>query len=230
MRPIRARRFIQWLAVLAGIVLWPSCIPSARGQAVDAAAIARSGNGHGAAPCMACHGDHGGGQDASGFPRLAGLNQAYLLKQLDDYVSGARESTVMAPNAKALSETERRALAVYYSALPVPASARHTQAKEPPAGSLGALLALRGRWSRQLPACVQCHAPHGVGVGEHFPPLAGQPASYIASQLEAWKKGTRHGDPLQLMQHVASELDVADIQAVSAWFATQHLDAKGGTP
>jgi len=32
------------------------------------------------------------------------------------------------------------------------------------------------------------------GVGEHFPPLAGQPASYLVAQLNAWRDGTRSND------------------------------------
>lgn len=199
-------------------------------KAPDAARIARAGNGRGAAPCMACHGAHGGGRDAGSIPRLAGLDAAYLRRQLDDFASGARESTIMQPNSKALSETERQALSTYYSALPVPASDRHAGVKPPASDGTGAELALRGRWSQQVPACVQCHGPHGVGVGAHFPPLAGQPRGYLASQLRAWKNGSRHNDPLQLMQHVAGALDERDIRAVSAWFAAQPLPSGGATP
>ncbi|WP_343224645.1 c-type cytochrome [Oleiagrimonas sp.] len=196
----------------------------------SAAAIAQAGNGHGAAPCMACHGSRGGGQVSSGFPRLAGLNQAYLLKQLNDYASGARDNTIMTPVARTLTATEREALAKYYSVMPVPAAVIKAGANPSGADAPGGQLALRGRWSKQVPACVQCHGPHGMGVGQHFPPLAGQSAAYIASQLQAWQNGTRHNDPLQLMQHVASALDSADIKQVSAWFATQPVGAIKGTP
>ena len=61
-------------------------------------------------------------------------------------------------------------------------------------------------------------------------PLAGQPATYIAAQLQAWQKGTRHNDPLQLMQHLSRALTKQDIQAVSAWFAAQPLTAAGRRP
>jgi cytochrome c553 len=97
----------------------------------------------------------------------------------------------------------------------------------PPADSLGARLATRGDWDRDVPGCVQCHGPAGVGVGAHFPPLAGQPAAYLAAQLQAWQQGTRHNDPLQLMQHLSTALSAQDIQAVSAWFAAQPLRARG---
>ncbi len=135
---------------------------------------------------------------------MVGLDANYLRKQLNDFASGARDNAVMQPIAKALSEDERKALADYYVRMPVPAGAAKPQGRPMPAReSRGAVLASRGLWTRQLPSCVQCHGPQGLGVGEYFPPLAGQPAVYIAKQLRAWKQGTRRNDPLELMQNVA---------------------------
>lgn len=186
----------------------------------DGATIARQGNGHGVAPCMACHAADGGGQAAAGFPRLAGLPQAYLRKQLDDFANGSRSNATMQPVASALSDAERDALASYYSKLPMP----NTPAATPPSSDtaqLAQMLAVRGRWSNGLPACEQCHGPGGVGVGEHFPPLAGQSSMYLSNELRAWQQGSRRNDPLQLMQTVASKLSDADIAAISAWYAAQ---------
>ena len=70
----------RWM-VLGGLV------SAAGAGAVDAGAIVRQGNGRGAAPCMACHGDDGGGQAAAGNPRLAGLDAAYLQRQLEDFAT-----------------------------------------------------------------------------------------------------------------------------------------------
>lgn len=216
--------------LLAPLALLLTCAPSRPLHGTDAATIVRQGNGRGAPPCMACHGIDGGGQRASGNPRLAALNATYLAKQLDDFASGARSSALMTVTAKALSEPERQGLARYYSALPLPPALARPPTALPPPDSDGAVLAMRGRWSRQVPACVQCHGPHGVGVGANFPPLAGQPAVYIAAQLKAWQNGSRHNDPLQLMQHVADALSAQDIQAVAHWFAAQPLPAPKGQP
>ena len=199
-------------------------------QATDAAAITRQGNGKGAAPCMACHGVDGAGQAAAGNPRLAGLDAAYLQKQLDDFASGARESPVMKPTASALGEDERQSLALYYSKLPLPPALTRPATPMPAADGVGALLATRGDWSREVPGCVQCHGPGGVGVGAHFPPLAGQSAVYIEAQLKAWQNGSRHNDPLQLMQHLSKALSAQEVDAVAAWFAAQPLPATGATP
>jgi cytochrome c553 len=212
----------RWTAGLAGLLLAGAALAGTP----DGAAIARQGNGHGVAPCAACHNADGSGQPAAGFPRLAGLPQAYLLRQLDDFASGTRRNATMQPVASGLSADERAALAAYYSRLPVPppAPAPVADAKQK---ALGERLATRGRWSQGLPGCGQCHGPGGIGVGEHFPPLAGQSAVYIANQLHAWQNGARRNDPLQLMQAVAGKLDEADIAAIGAWYAAQP--AAGGT-
>lgn len=205
-------------------------LPVGAAHAVDAAAITTQGNGKGAAPCMACHGVDGGGQASAGYPRLAGLDAAYLQKQLEDFASGTRASPVMQITATALGEDERVALATYYSKLPLPPALMKPTTPMPAADSVGSVLATRGRWSDNVPACVQCHGPAGVGVGANFPPLAGQPAAYIETQLKAWQKGTRHNDPLQLMQHLSGALSAQDISAVAEWFAAQPLAAQGATP
>jgi cytochrome c553 len=223
---MRSRRYLTSTArhLLAAL----SMLVAGGAYATDAATIARQGNGHGAPPCQSCHGIDGAGQEAAGYPRLAGLDAGYLRRQLDDFASGARDNPVMKPTAVALSADERETMAGYYSRLPLHA----VPAGRGPAvdDGTGALLATRGRWSKQVPACEQCHGPGGVGVGTNFPPLAGQPAAYIEAQLKAWKAGTRRNDPLQLMQHVSKSLDDADIAAVAAWFAARPLPAKGSTP
>lgn len=196
---------------------------------VNAQSIANAGNGKGGAACNVCHGVDGAGQAAAGFPRLAGLNAAYIKHQLDSFADGSRDNPIMSPMAKALSAAERTALADYFSKLPIPAAVAKANPASQADNALGRELATRGRWSEQLPACEQCHGPGGIGVGEHFPPLAGQPAMYIENQLKAWKNGSRHNDPLDLMKHAATLLDAKDIKAVAQWFAAQPL-TQGETP
>ena len=197
---------------------------SAPALAADPATIANAGTATVVA-CASCHGKDGGGM--ASFPRLAGMNAAYLLKQLQDFDSGSRGNAVMKPIANALSPADRKAMADYYAALPIPAALVGAAAPAATDASPGALLATRGLWSKGVPACVQCHGPGGVGVGAGFPAIAGQPSGYLASQLQAWKKGTRKNDPLELMQHLSRSLSAAEIRAVSDWFARQPAVASG---
>jgi cytochrome c553 len=205
---------------LITLLLGVFCASAVLAETPDGATLAHQGNGHGVAPCLACHGADGGGQTAAGFPRLAGLPQAYLRKQLDDFANGSRTNATMQPIATGLTDAERDAVAAYYSKLPVPSS--------PPANAptgddaqLAQTLATRGRWSKGLPACEQCHGPGGVGVGDHFPALAAQSSVYLSNELHAWQQGSRHNDPLLLMQAIASKLSDDDINAISAWYAAQ---------
>ena len=80
-------------------------------------------------------------------------------------------------------------------------------------------IAYQGDWSRDLPACFSCHGPSGVGA-EQFPRLAGQQASYLKTQLEAWQSGTRKGDADNMMGNVASKLTAAEIDQLAQYFAS----------
>ena len=193
--------------------------------AADPATIANQGTGSVVA-CASCHGKEGGGQ--ASFPRLAGMNAAYLLKQMQDFASGSRDNAIMKPIADALSPDERSAMASYYADLPIPEPSIRPAEAPLPDTDPGARLAMRGAWDKGVPACVQCHGPGGRGVGGVFPTIAAQPAGYIAAQLQAWKKGTRNNDPLELMRHLSRSLTEAEIKAVSAWFARQPAVAPEG--
>ena len=172
----------------------------------------------GATACMACHGADGMGLAPAGFPRLAGISADYLSKQLHDFQSGKRQSPVMQPLAKALTEQEITAVTRAIAAMPAPAVPAINRSSLP--DSPGAKLALRGAWERQIPECVSCHGPGGVGVGSAFPPLANQPAMYLVAQLNAWRDGTRHNDPNDLMGHIAKAMTEDEIKAVADYFAT----------
>lgn len=180
--------------------------------------IVSQGNGKGATACLACHGMDGAGQAAAGFPMLAGLNKAYLQKQIKDMVKGSRNAPVMSPIAKALTDEEIKAVATYYSNLPPPAA--KAAGNDAALMEQGKQLAESGNWSKNIPACYACHGDAAAGVGTHFPTLAGQNANYIGQQIQAWKSGQRLNDPNQLMKGIAERLSVQEIKAVSAYLSS----------
>ena len=172
----------------------------------------------GATACFACHGADGMGMPAAGFPRLAGLPAGYLSKQLADFKSGSRVNPVMQPLATALTDDEIKSVTEMLAAMPAPKTPVVGRTELPK--NLGEKLAVRGAWDRHIPECVMCHGPGGVGVGNAFPPLAAQPASYLVAQLNAWRDGTRHNDPNDLMGHIAKSLTPDEVKAVADYFAT----------
>ena len=66
--------------------------------------------------CMACHGPTGRGNEPAKFPALRGQQSVYVVKQLNDYASGARKTgpnDIMQTIAKRLSPDDMRNLASY---------------------------------------------------------------------------------------------------------------------
>ncbi|MFO8023910.1 c-type cytochrome [Thiohalophilus sp.] len=185
--------------------------------------LALQGNDQGATACVACHGASGEGNAPAGFPRLAGLNVDYLAKQLRDYREGSRTNPTMNPIAAALDDAASRDVAAYYASLDLAGDT----AKEKD-NAAGRTLALRGDWENTIPACVSCHGPGGRGVAPAFPAVAGQHASYIRAQLQAWREGTRNNDTNDLMKVVAKRLSDEQIQAVADYFATVPVQPDTG--
>lgn len=222
------------LSQIAAIILFPAALQFAgaqeapEGPAAGAGARIAASGASGAAACTSCHGARGEGMAA--FPRLSGTGADYLRRQLDAFADGSRKNPIMQPIAQALSPEQRAQVAAYYAGLPGVADSTDRPAKV--VTDTGAWLATRGRWDDGLPACGQCHGPGGVGVGADFPPLVGQSAQYIATQLQAWQVGTRPPGPLGLMEIVARKLDEMDVQAVSAYYAglAGPPAAAAGTP
>ncbi|KRW70916.1 cytochrome C [Pseudomonas sp. TTU2014-105ASC] len=204
----------RWpLAGLAALLL------TTQVQAADGQTIYMQGGANPAAmACGTCHGADGMGIAAAGFPRLAGIDAGYMRKQLADFRSGTRANPIMQPIAAALSDEETQAVSAALEKMATPSYAMISRAEK--ADSVGATLALRGAWGRNIPECVACHGPGGVGVGESFPPLAGQSAQYLSAQLNAWRQGTRKNDPNDLMGHIARSMTDAEVQAVSEYFAS----------
>jgi cytochrome c553 len=70
--------------------------------------------------CMACHGPTGAGNEPAKFPALRGQHSVYVIKQLNDYASGARTTGpngIMQTIAKRLSPDDMRNLAAYAQGL-----------------------------------------------------------------------------------------------------------------
>lgn len=204
-------------SVLAVLSLAVSFAAFAKGNPDTGKQLSLQGDGSGA-PCLACHGQNGEGNAAGSFPYIAGMNEGYLLRQLTAYQTGARDNAVMAMNVDNFTAQQLKDLAAYYASLDKP---RQTASGSDPALlEQGKHLVNVGDWEAYIPPCSTCHGPNNQGVNEHFPGIAGQHASYIKQQINAWKSGDRTTDKVQLMEAVAKRLTDKQIDAVSAYLAS----------
>jgi cytochrome c553 len=73
--------------------------------------------------------------------------------------------------------------------------------------------------TRSLAAtCANCHGTDGRSVTKEVPALAGLPKAHIASQMKAFKDGTR---PATVMHQLAKGYTDAQIEALATYFAAQ---------
>lgn len=194
------------LATLAAAILLAT---TARAEQMpDAKAIA-------ATVCAGCHGADGNSAVPM-FPKLAGLQEEYIVKQLKEFVSGHRKSDVMAPVVGNLKPEEIPALAGHFSAQkPQPGTSQDATLAEQ-----GKKLYLDGNEDTGVPACVGCHQPQGAGAGI-YPRLAGQQSIYVVQQLKNFSVGDRANDVSRFMRVIAKRLTEKEMQAVAEYLAGQ---------
>ncbi|HYD56342.1 MAG TPA: c-type cytochrome [Burkholderiales bacterium] len=71
--------------------------------------------------------------------------------------------------------------------------------------------------TRSLAAtCATCHGTDGRSATKEVPALAGLPREHVASQMKAFKAGTR---PATVMHQIAKGYSDAQIDALAAYFA-----------
>jgi cytochrome c553 len=73
--------------------------------------------------------------------------------------------------------------------------------------------------------CMACHGPDGNSLNPEWPNLAGQHASFIVAQLEAFKSGERQNPLMSPMAVGLTEQDMLDLAAFYAAQAPAALEA-----
>jgi cytochrome c553 len=167
-----------------------------------------------AAPCVACHGVNGNSANPQ-WPSLAAQNGPYIVKQLKAFKSGERQDPLMSPMAAPLSDDDIEDLAAYFSTQ----TATGLEA-EPSKVADGQRLYRGGDPVAGIPACTSCHGPNGRGMAAAgYPSIRGQHATYVATQLKAYRAGTRKTDQPQnlMMRNVSNRLTDSQIDAVAAY-------------
>ena len=172
--------------------------------------------------CAACHGANAEGNPALKAPKLSGLPDWYITRQLHGFKQGFRGSRssdvagqAMRPMALALDEATINNLATYISSLSggdvVTEVVTTTSASASGAATsttVGGLLVAKVSgehvpYSNPLKAgnslyaaCASCHGNEGEGSTKlNAPRLAGQHGWYLARQLQNWQDGIRGTHP-----------------------------------
>lgn len=164
------------------------------------------------AVCAACHGADGNSTIVAN-PALAQQHPEYLVKQLQDFKSGARKDPVMQGFASMLSDQEMKNIAGWLAAQ----KSKGGFAKDKELVVLGERIFRGGIQDRNIAACAGCHSPNGAGLPVQYPRLAGQHADYTIKQLVEFRDGKR-GNSLPMTQ-VAAKLNDREIKAVADYIA-----------
>jgi cytochrome c553 len=162
--------------------------------------------------CVACHAADGNSVIPVN-PKLAQQHPQYLIKQLQEFKAGKRNSPVMGGFAAMLSDEDMMNVAFWLSAKP----AKTGFAKDKDLVALGERIYRGGVAERQIAACAGCHGPTGAGIPAQYPRLSGQHADYTVSQLTAFRDGVRKNS-LQMAQ-VTAKLNDREIKAVADYIA-----------
>lgn len=163
--------------------------------------------------CAGCHGPEGNSMVRT-FPKLAGQQKVYLLRELTDYRSGKRVSEIMTPLVSALSDQDVANLADYYAKQkPEPGVAGN-----PALLTAGKKLYLQGNSNTDVPSCESCHEVDGSGSGK-FPRVAGQHVDYTLDQFRLYATGKRTNGS-RVMKTVAQRMSEEETRAVAEYMAS----------
>ena len=168
--------------------------------------------------CAACHGEDGNSAIPM-FPKIAGLQESYIVKQLRDFQTGRRKSDIMAPVVAALKPEDFVSLATFFSTQKL----KPGEAADKKAAGFGKMVFFEGNEETGVPACVGCHQAQGAG---HliYPRIGGQHVQYVTQQLKNFASGDRSNDANRFMRVLAKRMNDEEIDSVAAYLA--DLDSK----
>ena len=164
------------------------------------------------AKCFICHGMEGESSSPA-FPRLAGQNASYMLRQLNDYKSGRRQSSTMQPMVEDLNEADFKAISAYFASR----TTHGHEVLDPELAQVGQYIYKYGNPDAGVASCASCHGNNAHG-SEQLPRLAGQHAQYTLNQLKQFNKRQRTNDNT-VMHAIASKLTELEAKAVSAYLS-----------
>ncbi len=157
--------------------------------------------------CAGCHGADGNSA-LSIYPKLAGQNAAYILKQLQNFklpdtngkaltekqlngkrLDGTKDGKygvspgLMNNQVKSLSKDDMTNIAAYFSSQKLKPGKADLVLK-----NLGERIYVGGNKVTGVPACIGCHGPAGEGnAAAMYPAIGGQHAAYTEAQIKNFR-------------------------------------------
>ncbi len=167
--------------------------------------------------CSLCHGIDGNSTNPI-FPKLAGQQSTYLVRQLKEFRDHHRSDPdgykYMWGIARYLTNQQITELATYFSQqknIPAPKGNAGLEAQ-------GKLIFTEGIPANNTPACATCHGPYGSGNGI-FPRIAGQHMKYIEKQLSIFKDTDDRPDGT-VMKVITHHITPVEARAVATYLSS----------
>lgn len=160
--------------------------------------------------CFLCHGGTG---DSSSplYPKLAGQNVEYLLKQLRNFKLRERDSNDMRKVVADMTEEDFQAVAYFFSQQePSRGKSAYEEMR-----AAGEKIYQQGDPEKGLKPCRECHGDNGAGSAT-LPKIAGQHTLYVETQLNLFEERKRTNDNAQ-MQDIAKRLSSDEMRAVAEY-------------
>jgi cytochrome c553 len=164
--------------------------------------------------CAGCHNEDGNSVMPE-FPKIAGLDPAYITKQITDFKKFKRVSEIMGPMATQIQDSEVDALAAYFSKqkrTPGVVTDKNLAAQ-------GQIIYTDGLVNSAVPACSGCHGEKGEGT-DKFPRLAGQHTVYLNTQLLNFKNDVRNNDAKKVMRAITQRMSEQELKAAAEYITS----------
>jgi len=167
--------------------------------------------------CTACHGVEKSNNPE--WPNLSQQSKKYLIEQLHLFRDGVRKNALMSPQAMGLSDQDIIDLSNYYNSIEA------TKGKVSASDEiikLGQEIYRAGIEDREIPACISCHGPQGLGIDRTgYPKISGQHAAYLEHRLEVYKEDydnrESYGKNFSIMSVISFKLSNKEMKALAEY-------------
>lgn len=211
---LRTRLLLPCLLGLAALAFDAGAQDLSRGKEINAT-------------CAGCHGEFGQGGKRGEYPRLAGQRKAHLVDQLRAFRQRTRINIPMYPytQERELSDADIEDVSAFLASVDLPTAWPEFKPEDDALTRLTAMekVMIIPRAPGDTDAggalyqreCAACHGRDGMGRGK-FPRLVGQYTAYLKRQADAFVKGERPHDEVEV-KGILNQLGEQQIQDVLAY-------------